>query len=82
MPTYVCSLAEGFQNASSRLTLVLCLSRTIERLTTGDSRRLPICSRGVPAKRGEIEDGAKKAFLTSAARMGIGTGGKGNSGRV
>ena len=30
-----------------------------------------------PAKRGEIEDGTKKAFLTSDARMGIGTEGKG-----
>jgi hypothetical protein len=36
----------------------------------------------VSAKRGKIEYGAKKAFLTSDARMGIGTGGKGNSGRI
>jgi hypothetical protein len=31
----------------------------------------------VPAKCGEIEDGAKKALLTSDAQMGIGIGGKG-----
>ena len=30
-----------------------------------------------PAKRGEIEDGTKKAFLTSDARMEIETEGKG-----
>jgi hypothetical protein len=41
-----------------------------------------LLSEPVSAKRGEIEDGAKKAFLTSDARMGIGRGGKRNSGRV